>query len=77
MSEQNKPEAGSEFQFQPNSTRPDDSAFKTAQSKKPWQMPGFPWVTYSLLALTVLFTFPTGAGANVRLRSALLIIGKD
>lgn len=55
MSEQNKPEAGSEFQFQPNSTRPDDSAFRPAQSKKPWQMPGFPWVTYSLLALTVLF----------------------
>ncbi|MEN6482859.1 MAG: rhomboid family intramembrane serine protease [Anaerolineaceae bacterium] len=50
MSEQNKTEAGSEFQFQPNSTRPDDSAFK-----KPWQMPGFPLVTYSLLALTVLF----------------------
>ena len=55
MSDQNQPGAGPEFQFQPGSTRPEDSLDKPGQLKKRWQMPGFPWVTYSLLAFTVLF----------------------
>ncbi len=55
MSEQNKPEAGSEFQFQPNSTRPGDLRSGLDRLKKRWQMPGFPWVTYILMAITVLF----------------------
>ncbi len=55
MSEQNKPEAGSEFQSQPNSTRPGDLRSGLDQLKKRWRMPGFPWVTYSLMAITVLF----------------------
>ena len=54
MSDQNQPGAGPEFQFQPGSTRPENFG-TTGQTKRRWQMPGFPWVTYSLLALTVLF----------------------
>lgn len=55
MSEQNKPEAGSEFQFQPSSTRPEDPRSGLNRLKKHWQTPGFPWLTYIILALTVLF----------------------
>lgn len=55
MSEQNQPEAGPESQFQPESTRPEDSGAIPKPLKKPWQLPGFPVVTYALLALTVLF----------------------
>jgi rhomboid protease GluP len=55
MSEQNKPEAGPEFQFQPNSTRPGDLQSGLDRLKKSWRRPGFPWVTYSLMAITVLF----------------------
>ncbi len=55
MSEQNKPEAGFEFQFQPESPRPEESWGKSKRLKKPWQLPGFPLITYLILALTVLF----------------------
>ena len=55
MSEQNKPEAGSEFQFQPETPRPEESWSQPRRLKRPWQLPGFPVVTYSLLALTVVF----------------------
>ena len=55
MTEQNKPEAGSEFQFQPEPPRPEDLGVKPGRVKKPWQLPGFPLLTYSLLGLTILF----------------------
>lgn len=55
MSDQNQPGAGPEPQYQPNSTGPQDSWVKPGKLKKPWQLPGFPIVTYSLLALTVIF----------------------
>lgn len=55
MSEQNQPESGSGFQFQPDSTPPQDNWAKPAPPKKLWQQPGFPWLTYSLAGVTVLF----------------------
>lgn len=55
MSDQNQSDPGSEFQFQPNSAPPQNNWSKLTQTKKPWQKPGFPWVSYSLLAITVLF----------------------
>lgn len=54
MSEQNQPEAGSQPQHQPESTRPNGFSFNSEKLKKRWQMPGFPIVTYALLALTVV-----------------------
>ena len=54
MSEQNQPDAGPQTQPQSEPTRPEGFPFRGNQPKKPWQNPGFPIVTYSLLALTVL-----------------------
>ena len=55
MTEQNKPEAGTEFQFQPKPPRPEESWGKPGRLKRPWQLPGFPLITYSILGLMVLF----------------------
>ncbi len=55
MSEQNQPEAGPEPHYQPDPTRPETSQDKPKTSKRPWQLAGFPVVTYVLLALTVVF----------------------
>ena len=55
MSEQNQPGAGPEIQYQPDSSRPEESWSKPERPKKRWQTAGFPIVTYALLALTVIF----------------------
>jgi len=55
MSEQNQSGADPETQFQPGFSSPNNSWQKPVQPKKLWQLPDFPWVTYSLMALTVVF----------------------
>lgn len=55
MSEQNQPGVGPETQFQPDSTRPQNPGTRQGQFIKRIRQPGFPLVTYSLMALTVVF----------------------
>ena len=55
MSEHNESGAGPEPQNQPDLPRPENPRSKPVGLKQRWQLPGFPVVTYALLALTVVF----------------------